>query len=317
MAGIDFDHGLAEIGDGLWAYLQPDGGWGWSNAGLVAGEDRSLLVDTLFDLPLTRSMLDSMDAITTTRPIRTLVNTHANGDHCFGNQLVADAEIVSTEACLEEFQEVPASALEAMVGTDFGDPVVNEYIQAAFGPFDFGGIVATPPTRVFSGRLDLTIGGRPVELIDVGPAHTKGDLLVHVPDGRTVFTGDILFVHGTPIVWAGPVDNWIRACDLIGGLDVEVIVPGHGPVIDKRGPEMVRDYLAFVQREATERNQAGMSAAEAARDIDLGEFAEWTDSERLAVNVHAVYSDLDPSHVLPAWPQLASEMAHLARRRKG
>ena len=109
MAGIEFDHGLAEIGDGLWAYLQPDGSWGWSNAGLVAGEDRSLLVDTLFDLPLTRAMLDSMDAITATRPIRTLVNTHANGDHCYGNQLVEGAEIVATEGCFEEFSEVPAS----------------------------------------------------------------------------------------------------------------------------------------------------------------------------------------------------------------
>ena len=314
MAGIEFEHGLAEVGDGIWAYLQPDGSWGWSNAGLVAGDGRSLLVDTLFDLPLTRAMLDSMDPVTATRPIQTLVNTHANGDHCYGNQLVAGAEIVSTEACLDEFPEVPASALAAMVAADFGDPVVNDYIRAAFGPFDFGGIVATPPTRVFSGRLSLTVGGREVELIDVGPAHTKGDLLVHVPDARTVFAGDILFVYGTPIVWAGPVDNWIRACDLILGLDVEVIVPGHGPVVDRRGPAMVRDYLTFVQREAAERHSAGMPATEAARDIELGEFREWTDSERLAVNVHAVYADLDPAYTPPDLMQLVRDMAHLARR---
>ena len=314
MAGIEFDHGLAEIGDGIWAYLQPDGGWGWSNAGLVAGEGRSLLVDTLFDLPLTRAMLDSMDAITATRPIRTLVNTHANGDHCYGNQLVDGAEIVATEGCLEEFSEVPAEVLETMTAMDYGDPVVNDYMRAAFGSFDFSGIVATPPTRVFSGRLDLTVGGRDVALIDVGPAHTKGDLLVHVPDARTVFTGDILFVYGTPIVWSGPVDNWVRACDLIVELDADVIVPGHGPVTDERGPAMVRDYLTFVQQEATERRNAGMTAAEAARDIDLGEFGEWTDSERLAVNVHAVYVDLDPAYVPPDLMQLVREMAHLARR---
>ena len=314
MARIEFDQGLAEIGDGLWAYLQPDGSWGWSNAGLVAGDGRSLLVDTLFDLPLTRAMLDSMDSITATRPIQTLVNTHANGDHCYGNQLVAGAEIVSTEACLEEFQEVPAAALAAIVAADFGDPVVNDYIRAAFGPFDFGSIVATPPTRVFSGRLDLTVGERTVELIDVGPAHTKGDLLVHVPDAATVFTGDILFVYGTPIVWAGPVDNWVRACDLILELGAEVIVPGHGPVTDERGPAMVRDYLTFVQQEAAERRNAGMTAAEAAHDIDLGEFGEWTDSERLAVNVHAVYADLDPAYSPPDLMQLVREMAHLARR---
>ena len=148
----------------------------------------------------------------------------------------------------------------------------------------------------------------------MGPAHTMGDLLVHVPDARAILTGDILFVYGTPIVWAGPVDNWISACDLILGLGAEVIVPGHGPVTDQRGPAMVKDYLTFVQREATERHRAGMPAAEAARDIELGEFGEWTDSERLAVNVHAVYADLDPAYVLPALPVLLGEMAHLARR---
>ena len=313
-AGTGFDRGLAEIGDGLWAYLQPDGGWGWSNAGLVAGGDRCLLVDTLFDLPLTRAMLDAMSPITEAKPIGTLVNTHANGDHCYGNQLVQGAEIVATEACLEEFDDIPASMMTALLATDFGDPAVNDFLQSAFSPFDFSGIVATPPTRIFSGRLSLSVGGRGIELIEVGPAHTKGDLLVHVPGAGTVFTGDILFIHGTPIVWEGPVDNWIRACDMILGLGADTVVPGHGPVTDERGPAMVRDYLQFVQREAAERRTAGMTATEAARDIELGDFGEWIDSERLAVNVHAVYADLDPAYVRPALPQLISEMAHLVRR---
>ena len=72
--------GLHEVADGVFAWLQPDGGWGWSNAGLLATDGGSLLVDTLFDLELTRTMLDAMAPITDTRPIGTLVNTHANGD---------------------------------------------------------------------------------------------------------------------------------------------------------------------------------------------------------------------------------------------
>ena len=78
--------GLHELGDGCFAYLQPDGGWGWSNAGLVAGDGASLLVDTLFDLRLTQRMLEAMAPVTATAPIATLVNTHANGDHCYGNE---------------------------------------------------------------------------------------------------------------------------------------------------------------------------------------------------------------------------------------
>ena len=60
-------------------------------------------------------------------------------------------------------------------------------------------------------------------------------MLVHVPEDRTIFTGDILFIGGTPIVWAGPLANWIAACDLMLGMDVDTVVPGHGPVTDKSG----------------------------------------------------------------------------------
>src|SRR6266478_8780458 len=100
----NYTKGLHDLGNGCYAYLQPNGGWGWSNAGLLADSGESLLVDTLFDLKLTREMLDAMrraEARATAR-IGTLVNTHSNGDHTFGNQLVAGAEIVASKACAEE-----------------------------------------------------------------------------------------------------------------------------------------------------------------------------------------------------------------------
>ena len=308
-----YERGLIEIADGVWAWLQPDGSWGWNNAGLIGGDGASLLVDTLFDLRLTQEMLDGMGGITGTRPIQTLVNTHANGDHCFGNQLV-EAEIVATEACFDEFGMDSPEMLAQLTTADLGDPVVNRFVREAFGAFDFSGIVATPPTRTFVDQLELAVGGRRIDLIEVGPAHTNGDLIAYVPDAKTVFSGDILFIYGTPIVWAGPIDNWIRACDRILALDVETIVPGHGPITDREGPKMVSDYLRFVQKEAGERQDAGMSASDAARDIELGEFGEWTDSERLAVNVHAVYRDNDPDYAAPPLAQLVVEMAYLVDR---
>ena len=306
-----YEQGLTEIADGVWAWVQPDGSWGWNNAGLIGGDSASLLVDTLFDLRLTQEMLDGMGGITGTRPIQTLVNTHANGDHCFGNQLV-EAEIVATEACFDEFGMDSPEMLAQLTTADLGDPVVNQ--REAFGAFDFSGIVATPPTRTFVDQLELAVGGRRIDLIEVGPAHTNGDLIAYVPDAKTVFSGDILFIYGTPIVWAGPIDNWIRACDRILALDVETIVPGHGPITDREGPKMVSDYLRFVQKEAGERQDVGMSASDAARDIELGEFGEWTDSERLAVNVHAVYRDNDPDYAAPPLAQLVVEMAYLVDR---
>jgi glyoxylase-like metal-dependent hydrolase (beta-lactamase superfamily II) len=110
-----------------------------------------------------------------------------------------------------------------------------------------------------------------------------------------VFTGDILFVGVTPVMWAGPIGNWIAACDRITALGAETIVPGHGPVTDAAGVSGVRAYLEWVRGEATRRFEAGMPPADAARDIDLGAFAGWVDSERIVVTVDSIYRELDPS----------------------
>ena len=135
--------------------------------------------------------------------------------------------------------------------------------------------------------------------MEVGPAHTQGDTLVFVPDARTVYTGDILFIGGTPVVWAGPLDNWIAACDMIIAADVEHIVPGHGPLTDKEGVRGIRDYLSFVSSEATQRFNGGMDAWDAARDIALNGFAQWGEFGRLAVNVDTVYRSLSSTHRSP------------------
>ena len=96
-----------EVADGCHAYLQADGSWGWSNAGLIVGDGVSLSVDTLFDLKLTQAMLDSMRPITLASPIAQVVNTHANGDHCFGNILLDNTEIIASSATAHEISEVP------------------------------------------------------------------------------------------------------------------------------------------------------------------------------------------------------------------
>jgi glyoxylase-like metal-dependent hydrolase (beta-lactamase superfamily II) len=296
-----YQHGLHELGDGCFAYLQPDGSWGWSNAGLVTGDGASLLVDTLFDLVLTREMLDAMAVATVSAPIATVVNTHANGDHCYGNQLVADAEIVASAATAHEMTEVPPAMLAALNNAP-GE--VGELFRRFFGAFQFDGIELRLPTRTFEGRLELEVGGRVVELIEVGPAHTRGDTLAHVPDARTIYTGDILFIGGTPIVWAGPLSNWVAACDLMLGMDIDTVVPGHGPLTDKGGIATVRDYLAFVDAAAAVRHAAGLDAWEAARDIarEVGadpEFSGWGEFGRITVNVDTAYRALDPTYQPP------------------
>lgn len=288
-----YTKGLKDIGNGLYAWLQPDGGWGWSNAGLIRDGEASLLVDTLFDMALTRDMLSAMENATGIGAgrIGTIVNTHANGDHCHGNGCCPQAEIIASEASAKEMAEVPPAMLAQFkaMGAKLGP--AGAYFSDVFAPFDFENVDERTPTRTFSGRLDIKVGDKAVSLIEVGPAHTGGDVLVHVPGDRAVFTGDILFIGGTPLMWAGPVVNWIRACETIIAMDVDVIVPGHGPITDKAGVRRVAEYLAYIDTEARKRFDAGLPVREAALDIALGDYSNWGDAERIAVNVDSLYRE--------------------------
>lgn len=313
MATWQYTKGLHDIGNGIYAYLQPDGSWGWSNAGLIVDGDQSMLVDTLFDLKLTEAMLSEMRRATAAAEhLNTLVNTRANGDHCWGNQLVEGAEVVASRSSAEEMAEVPAAMLAQAMQMAPNMGSAGEYLLRIFGDFDFDGIGPVAPTRTFDGELTLHVGGKTVRLIEVGPAHTRGDILVHLPEDRVVFTGDILFINGHPIVWAGPVSNWIKACDRIMEMDVDVIVPGHGPVTDKQGVAQVKDYLAYISAEAQQHFDAGLSAMEAARAISLDAYASWTDAERIVVNVNTLYREFSHDSSPVDFMGLFGQMAMLA-----
>ncbi len=313
-----FQKGLQEVGDGCYAYLQPDGSWGWSNAGLVANGDQSLLVDTLFDLKLTREMLEVMrDAEPRAKKIGTLVNTHSNGDHVFGNELVHGAEIIASKACAEEMKhDGGAGRLADMKRNSKSMGEAGAFFAEIFAPFDFEGINVTMPTVTFEGELTRKVGNKTVRLIQVGPAHTAGDVLAYVPGDRVMFTGDILFIYGHPIIWAGPVANWIKACQLMLDLDVDAVVPGHGPITDKAGVAEVKGYLEYITREARKRYDAGMPMAEAAQDISLADYSSWGDAERIAVNVASLYREFSGGKTTANVADLFALMAKLHRERR-
>ena len=318
--GSSYTKGLHDLGNGCYAYLQPDGSWGWSNAGLVVDGDQSLLVDTLFDLHLTRQMLNAIRRAEpkATARIGTLVNTHSNGDHCFGNELVGGAEIIASAACAEEMREEGGATRIATFknnAAQMGE--AGRFFMEILAPFDFEGINVAMPTRTFTGTLDYRVGNKTVRLIEVGPAHTRGDVLAYVPSERVIFTGDILFINGHPIIWAGPVGNWIKACQLMMDLDVDRVVPGHGPITDKKGVAALKGYLEYVTREARRRYDAGMPVFEAAQDIALTDYSSWGESERIVANVATLYSEFSGGTAkTPSMAELFTMMAKLRNERR-
>jgi cyclase len=305
-----FPAGLQELGEGVWAWTQPNGGLGESNAGLIRGSEESLLVDTLWDLRLTGTMLARMAEPTAQAPIRRVVNTHGDGDHCWGNQLLAGAELIGTEACARDVaaedprgvrllgraagvvgtvaEHVPRSLPGVEQGVGLGA------FASLLAPFDFEGVEATPPTHTFQGTLELDVGGRAVEVIEVGPAHTPGDAIVHLPDARVVFAADVMFVGVAPIMWSGSVERWQAALERIIELDPVIVVPGHGPVSDLEGVRSMAAYWNFVTPAVRSRLAAGRTPEEAAREVisspDYAQqpFADWDGPERLIVSADAI-----------------------------
>ncbi len=303
-----FEHGLLDLGDDNYAWLQPDGGWGWSNAGLIVDGDEALLVDTLFDLPLTRAMLDGFASSLPGVSIKTLVNTHANGDHCNGNELITDAEVIASVVAAEEMAHENPEMMLGLLEAAPGLGVMGEFFTSCFDSFDFSGINRPAPTTTFTGATSRTVGDTVVDLLEVGPAHTGGDVLVRVADRSTVYTGDILFVEGHPILWAGTIPDLLAALDQIVAWAPETIVPGHGPVTDLAGVAEIRSYYEYCHAEARVRFDAGMDVAAASADVALDRWANWGDAERIVTVMDACYREFrggDPSPITELFAKMA------------
>ncbi|MWA01037.1 MBL fold metallo-hydrolase [Actinomadura sp. LD22] len=268
---------LEEVSDGVFAYVQPDGTWWINNTGFVAAERGVISVDACSTERRTRAYLDAIRTVTD-RPVRTLVNTHHHGDHTFGNYLFSGATIVGHERTRE-------SALA------WGEP----FDEPFWTKVEWGGVEVEPPFLTYTDGVTLWAGNLRCEVRHVGTAaHTTNDSIVWLPERRVLFCGDLLFNGGTPFVLQGSVAGAIAVLEeVVAPLDAAVIVPGHGPVA---GPELigrVLGYLRFLQATAADGKAAGLSPLEAAREADLGAYAELTDSERIVGNLHRAYAELD------------------------
>lgn len=286
---------LVTVGADLYACLQPDTGLGASNSGLIA-RGGGLVVDTFWDLPRTRRLIEHYASVQVAAPDR-VVNTHHNGDHCWGNQLFADlgSEIIGHRLCAEYF--TAEASPELFVGLCEADPAtLPPALRGFVGPlraFDFHDITLTPPTTLIDADTTLDLDGLAVELLYVGPAHTPGDVVVWLPEPRVLFTGDILFHQCTPIGWEGTFATWIQALDRLAALQPETVVPGHGPLAGAGALIDLREYLEYVYREAKVHHDAGRTSLDAAKRIELGPFLGWTEPERLAFQIDRAYREFD------------------------
>ncbi|MFE2146854.1 MBL fold metallo-hydrolase [Streptomyces sp. NPDC059456] len=265
---------LVQPAAGVYAYVQPDGGWCLNNAGFVSDGGRTLLIDTAATQRRALALREAVVAAGVPLP-RTVVNTHHHGDHTYGNAVFAP------EALILGHDNARTEQLAA-----------GHQLELIWPATDFGSIEITAPDLTYSDRMTFHLGETEVRVIHPGVAHTTGDSIVFLPRQRIVFTGDLVFAGGTPFLAMGSLAGSLRALELLRSLDAETVVPGHGPLTDPSAYEATERYLRHVAELAREGRAKGQTPLEVARQADLGEFAAWRESERLVANLHRAYAEL-------------------------
>jgi cyclase len=268
---------VVEVSDGVFAYIQPDGSWWINNTGFLVGRDGVISVDACSTERRTRAYLDAIAGVSS-RPVRTLINTHHHGDHTFGNCLFEPATIVAHERTRTEMLEFgPARPLPF------------------WSPVEWGELRMAPPFLTYTEGVTVWSDELRCEVRYVGSAaHTTNDSIVWLPERSVLFCGDLLFNGGTPFLLMGSVAGAIEVLEsVVAPLGARTIVPGHGGVA---GPELIDEvlgYLRFVTETARAGKAAGLTPLQAAREVDLGGYADLLDSERIVGNLHRAYAELD------------------------
>ncbi|MFH8369429.1 MBL fold metallo-hydrolase [Streptomyces sp. NPDC018031] len=268
---------VEEVGEDIYAYIQPNGTWWVNNTGFLVGKRGVTSIDACSTERRTRAYLDAIRAVTP-RPVRTLINTHHHGDHTFGNYLFDGATVVGHEGVRDGIRA-------------WGPPRPTPF----WTDVEWGDIQLEPPFLTYTDAVTLWVDDLRCEVRHVGTAaHTTNDSIVWVPERRLLFAGDLLFNGGTPFLLQGSVAGAVSVLEeVLAPLGAETIVAGHGPV---GGPRLIDDvlgYLRFVQETARRGHAAGLTPLETARETDLGNYAGLADSERIVGNLHRAYAEIE------------------------
>jgi len=270
---------LRELAPNVYAYIQGGGpgipSQGISNAGVVVGDSGVFVIDATAGPMHAKNFISAVRKVTD-KPFRHLINTHHHTDHVGGNQYFIPVEIVAHPYLREEMLKTAATTPPLWAKREgFADGTEERKVVA--------------PTTTFEGKLTYHYGKTIVELISMAPSHTWGDTVVYLPQHKTMWVGDIGFFYVVPFFQNAHVPKWLETIDKINAMDVETIVPGHGPIGGKKELAEMGEYSRLLMREAKTRFDAGMSPGQAAAEIRLGKFDNWIGPQQIVMNVVRLY----------------------------
>lgn len=279
MSTVTTEAALREVADGVYAHVQSDGSWWINNSGLIVDGGDAVVIDTCATRARVEAFRARIDELGAPAPSR-VVNTHAHGDHTYGNAVFPEATIIAHEGCRA-----------AMLA----DPVRWSSLRESWAPTpEWSDLELRLPTVTITQPITLWCGEREVIVRPVGRvAHTDHDLVVELDE--VAFVGDLLFSGGTPLFVSGSIAGYLRVLPYLRSLAPRLLVSGHGEPCGQDEVDAHERYVRMVLDAAAAGLSDGLPPLEVARALDLGEFAERYDSERVVLNMHRAYADLDES----------------------
>jgi glyoxylase-like metal-dependent hydrolase (beta-lactamase superfamily II) len=276
-----------QIADGV--YVVPDGRVPLvPNVGIVLGDDAALVVDTAMGPRNGERIHEMAGALAAGRRL-VLTITHFHPEHGYGAQAFRDAEIVYNRAQLDELHEKGAVYLEMF--KTFGENVAQQLEN----------VELVEPDTVYDGEThELDLGGRRVQLLTWGLAHTRGDQVVFLPDEKILFTGDLveercfaIFPFFPPEDADVDGDRWLAVLEKLEALEPALVVPGHGEVGDASVIADAREYITLLRAETQRLAGEGVGVDEAVEQIDASMQAlhpDWVQPEWIAFGVRHFYA---------------------------
>jgi len=254
------------------------------------------------------------------RPVRYVLYSHHHWDHASGGAVFADtAEFVGHEMMAEMLRlpsadtPLPGNVAD-MDANRNGRVERNEAaanLQAQFDLYDANGDGALngaevtrgpvsevhPAGTLFSGRRTVSLGGKTVEMIHVGPTHSPDMTVLRFPDEDAVFLVDFISAKRLPFrnLPGYDIDQLVATIESVEALDFSIAVGGHGAIGTKQDVADHRRYLLELREAVAAGIRAGQSLEQLQSNITMAAYSDWASFNWLGENIAGMHRILTSS----------------------
>ena len=275
---------FTEIGDGIYAFTAE----GDPNSGVIVGDDSVMIVEAQATPRLARKVIDCVRSVTD-KPITHVALTHYHAVRVLGASAYGAPQIIMSEQ---------ARGMVAERGQEDWDSEFDRFPRLFQGHEEIPGL--TWPTTTFNGRMSVYLGNRRIDMMQLGRAHTAGDMVIYVPDQNVMFTGDIVEYHSACYCGDGHFHDWPETLENIRSWDLDAIAPGRGDALvgsDKvnEALDLTGDFVTSTYRSVAKVALRGgslkeaMAACREACDPKFGDYAIY--EHCLPFNVARAYDE--------------------------